>query len=216
MPFLETIIFVTLVYCLLNDKTRPTYHCTNRTMTSLRFCGIVLLSATFLSTLGQSFQTLSRVGSDPYYTIRVQFPNSTHKGCYFRFSQAIWKKVQEHGLPMLYSADLHVQKFMIRMMMALTAIRPALRGLLEAEVYRRFPALTQLAEYFTRTWMDGEFPHIMWNVYDANIRTNNYVERWHSKLNWTIRHKHPNVFRLLYILKKEQHNTESETTLGRA
>lgn len=49
----------------------------------------------------------------------------------------------------------------------------------------------------------------MWNVFHANIQTNNSVEGWHYKLNRTLGFHHPNAFELVEVLKIEQAAVES-------
>ena len=58
------------------------------------------------------------------------------------------------------------------------------------------------------TWLNGDFPPAMWNVHAATTRTNNVVEGWHSRLNKAIGCCHPNVYKLVTVLKGEQALTE--------
>ena len=68
--------------------------------------------------------------------------------------------------------------------------------------------------YYNATWLNGDFPPAMWNVHAATTRTNNVVEGWHSRLNKAIGCCHPNVYKLVTVLKGEQALTE--LTLRRA
>ena len=44
--------------------------------------------------------------------------------------------------------------------------------------------LQQLADYFGRTWVRGEFPAELWTQFDNNgPRTTNAAEGWHNSLN---------------------------------
>ena len=49
----------------------------------------------------------------------------------------------------------------------------------------------------------------MWNVFDG-LRTNNYVEGWHNKLNSFLGRRHPNIYQLMEFIKNEQANTSIE------
>ena len=62
--------------------------------------------------------------------------------------------------------------------------------------------------YYNATWLNGDFPPAMWNVHAATTRTNNVVEGWHSRLNKAIGCCHPNVYKLVTVLKGEQALTE--------
>ncbi len=60
----------------------------------------------------------------------------------------------------------------------------------------------------TEQWVEG-LPRVCWNHYNNDgPRTTNHVEGWHSKLNKLVGHPHPNIYRLLNVLKREQSHTE--------
>lgn len=54
----------------------------------------------------------------------------------------------------------------------------------------------------------------MWNVYqasiDGSIRTNNHVEAWHSKFAKLMNSHHPNIWKFLSQLQKEQQENENQ------
>ena len=82
----------------------------------------------------------------------------------------------------------------------------------------------QLKDYFHSTWIgdSGRFPQDLWtrhNVtgnwkelwreshmanYWSGPRTNNHLEGWHSFLNRSVGVAHPNVFRFIDAIKKQQ------------
>lgn len=86
------------------------------------------------------------------------------------------------------------------------SIRPAFLQLSSSESAQQFQQLQPLFTYYRDTWLNGQFPIAMWSVFRSNIRTNNQVEGWHSRIN---RHHHPNVF-----LRHEQ--AAKELVLSRA
>ena len=77
------------------------------------------------------------------------------------------------------------------------AVRPAFDALCTDPVVGNSAAIRRFIAYFEPTWLDGQFPVHMWNVYHSNICTNNQVESWHSRLNRTVGLTHPNIYRLL-------------------
>ncbi|KAL8608726.1 hypothetical protein ACOMHN_067425 [Nucella lapillus] len=148
--------------------------------------------------------------------IRHSFTNTQHRGCYFHHSQAVWRQVQRLGLQVVYREDHRVQTF-VRKLLALAflpvfAVRPAVTALqdeLQDEpAFLEVPQLQQLLHYYINTWLNGDFPLSMWNVTDANVRTNNHVEGWHSKLNRLIGRSHPNMHARVFVLRREQAQTE--------
>ena len=64
-------------------------------------------------------------------------------------------------------------------------------------------------QYFQNTWLDGNFPIRMWNVYSMEgPRTNNNTEGWHSKLRKLAGKAHPNIYEAVTLFKSEQAATE--------
>ena len=73
------------------------------------------------------------------------------------------------------------------------------------------PRVDEFIKYFEDTWLVGNFPPRLWNVFSMDTsspRTNNHVEGWHNKLKRIARKAHPNVYELVEIFKKEQADTE--------
>ena len=63
----------------------------------------------------------------------------------------------------------------------------------------------KLVDYFTSTWVNGQFQVRQWNYYKVDgPRTNNHVESWHSRLKKTA---HLNVYELVEVIKREESNT---------
>ena len=64
-------------------------------------------------------------------------------------------------------------------------------------------------QYFQNTWLDGNFPIRMWNVYSMEgPRTNNNTEGWHSKLRKLAGKAHSNIYEAVTLFKSEQAATE--------
>ena len=70
------------------------------------------------------------------------------------------------------------------------------------------PNAQTFADYFTQTWLDGPFSITLWNHWGEDQRTINAVEGWHSKINDTVSRAHPNIFKAIDQLKKEQEAVE--------
>ena len=71
--------------------------------------------------------------------------------------------------------------------------------------------LNQLLTYFDRTWRKNtsKFGPSLWNRFNIlGPRTNNHIEGWHSSLNKKIGSAHPNIFKFIDIIKKEQVRNE--------
>ena len=116
----------------------------------------------------------------------TELPGSTVQGCYFHFTQNMWKKVQELGLSADYRTDERLRKCLrkffalgylplplVRMNFVLHAQSRRTRRLC-----RRYPDLTAFITYMQANYIDGNFPPALWNVHtrDMDTRTNNHVE----------------------------------------
>ena len=109
------------------------------------------------------------------------------KGCYFHFSQSLWRQVQALGMVSHYGRDKDLTKF-IRMVCALPFIEI---NLLEATIddlrdfqfdkssrsYKDFVKFqTDFLDYVERVWISGHFPPRLWNLYNKSTDlTNNKV-----------------------------------------
>jgi hypothetical protein len=114
------------------------------------------------------------------------------RGCYFHFSQSLWRKVQALGLVSAYrsnSRDGNKLKKCIQLIMAIgflptVAVRTSFDNLVASTRVRRllitFPRLAAFVQYVYAVYVgpNATFRPPMWNVYSRNmdLRTNNSVE----------------------------------------
>ena len=149
--------------------------------------------------------------------IEETFPDATVKGCFYHLSQNVYRKVQIEGLQQLYQTD-HDFSLKIRMI-------PALAFVPQHDVINAFEILQEhlpseadpIIDYFEDVYVgrvrrnrrgSPSFPISMWNMYDRVLedlpRTNNSLEGWHNRLQSNISACHPNIWKFLQVLKKEQ------------
>ena len=79
----------------------------------------------------------------------------------------------------------------------------------------QLPAVTELLEYFSSTWLNGQYPIAMLNVYRQDTSTNNKLEGWHNSMNRAVKKSHPNIFERITTLKMEQSATDRTTRSAR-
>ncbi|XP_034316249.2 uncharacterized protein [Magallana gigas] len=141
------------------------------------------------------------------------FPEATVKGCFFHFTQCIWKKTQSLGLATMYRNNDGVQKLVRRAAsLPLVPINPVgdvwfntLEDTEEVNV-----DITRFADYVTEQWIEGTDVQF-WNHFDnTGPRTNNILEGWHSKINKQLNAAHPNIYRLISLLQCIQANNEAD------
>ena len=149
--------------------------------------------------------------------IQEIFPDAIVQGCLYHLSQAIYRKVQHHGLQVAYqnNCDLSLS---IRMLAALAFVPVN-------DIVHAFEELSDImpedarpiVDYFEDTYIGRVqrrgrrlplFPHAMWNVkerVDHGLpRTNNHLEGWHRHMASNVGAYHPNFWRFLKVLQREQ------------
>ena len=201
--------FVPLVYCLLPNKQRTTYYAALETI-KRKMADIHLL---FNPDSVMSDFELGLINA-----LEMIFPNASLEGCYFHFTQCIWRRVQQSHLITSFRDD-DVVRSLVRRLMAvaflpIVAIRPSFVSLQQEAETLNNANCNELLDYFQGTWLNGQFPLQLWNVHNRSTRTNNHIEGWHSKLNKSCRKLHPSVHELVTVLQVEQ--GETELTLRRA
>ena len=78
------------------------------------------------------------------------------------------------------------------------------------------PLVTALNDYYVHTWLDdinGRFTRPLWNHFENmssdSIRTNNALESWHRHLKRVVGSAHPNFFKIVHDLTKENARIEN-------
>lgn len=67
--------------------------------------------------------------------------------------------------------------------------------------------ITEYLEYFIENYIEGPYHIELWNHFIADSpKTNNHVESYNHRLNTIVSCKHPNIWKLITILKEEETN----------
>ena len=165
-----------MLYALLPNKQRQSYNCAFSLLKDAAMThGLTLDPATVLSDFELAI----------IQALALNFPNSRHRGCYFHYMQAIWRKVQALGLATNYTdpQDLSLKHF-VQKMAAIAFCPPAFVRPAWMSVQQEAPQIARVDElvtYFSNTWVSGSYQVRQWNYYKVDgPRTNNHVEGWHS------------------------------------
>lgn len=200
-----------LVYCLCSRKTEETYTVIFSHLRTHAACLGLRLAPSRVSV---DFERAS------INAIQSVFLDAEVHCCLFHWGQAAWRKVAELGLISLMRDDNEI-KMSISTLFGLPflpvedleQIFVELRGVTAHAV---LPFWKHLDENYVRgkprrgrrQAIPPLFPPNVWNVYNSVLngwaRTNNYVESWHSKFGKLLNTKHPNIWRFLEQLKKEE------------
>ena len=105
--------------------------------------------------------------------VQTEFPNAILWGCYFHFTQAILRRIQNSDLQFPYRRDENLKKIFRKFMsvgfLPLGEIRNAIVDLLDEErtrtLFFRHQELRDFFQYFHSTWF-LTFPPETWNVFE--------------------------------------------------
>ena len=150
-------------------------------------------------------------------SLQAVFPGVIVRGCYFHFTQNIWRKIQASGLQDRYQQDMQFVTE-VRMIAAMAFVP-------QNEVQRVFTVLLNnidqslnvildyIEEFYIGMVRRGQarrprFPYSMWGVHGRVIadlpRTNNAVEGWHNRFNRHVGCHHADIWKLIDIIQKEE------------
>ena len=143
------------------------------------------------------------------------FPEINIIGCWFHFTQAIWRKSQLLGLALRYKTD-QVFANWLRKLMALPLLPESeILGafyLLEKEMFYHNEIEDQLIKKlevcYKKTWIIGQQGL---SVFSAENATNDGAEAFHKTLKSVITVHHPNIWKFLSDLNKVILNFELES-----
>ena len=130
--------------------------------------------------------------------VQTELPAATLSGCYFHFTQAIWRRIQEIGLSVPYRHNKRLREVLQKVMalgyLPQQVMRMNFNNLTEERRTRRlinqYPALLDFFNYIRNTYVgapghEATFPPDVWNVFHRSMtqRTNNFLEGNESCIN---------------------------------
>ena len=120
--------------------------------------------------------------------LQTELRRTQVRGCYFHFTQSLWRRIQSIGLAPAYNNSRRLRaclrKFMAIGYLPVAVVRNNFHlhanDIDTQRLCHRYPQLREFIEYLDRNYVRAvaQFPTAMWNVYDRDIdtRTNNHVE----------------------------------------
>ncbi|CAF0802873.1 unnamed protein product [Brachionus calyciflorus] len=133
------------------------------------------------------------------------FPNSIFKGCYFHYTQCIWRNIQEKGLICQYKNDTKLRKwfnlFKSLAFVPINRFEESFQHILDC-IPIKITQIDLFIKYFQGTWIRGNFKPEIWNHYDTTTpRTNNHVEGFNSALKHRVDSFKPNIYSFIKTIK---------------
>ena len=179
-----------ILFCIMTHKTKGLYKELFRVMKDL-------FPQMHLSKGMSDFESASR------FALQEIYPTITLSGCFFHFTQAIFKQIQKLSLRDTYKSNPLLAGFCKRLMalamLPTQSITPAFNNLtseildISREDRRN---LDKLLSYFRRYWLQTVKPE-NFSVFHVRRQTNNHIESYHRKLKSRIRVHKPNLFHFI-------------------
>ena len=205
------------LYVLLSNKTEDTY---TRLFTDIK----ALIPALDPLTVTMDYEKAAMNAAT------AAFPNAVINGCFYHLAQSVYRNVQAAGLQQRYQVDADFA-LAARMLPALAFVPiPQVIDYFETVQANAPDALAPVIDYFEDNYVGRlrrqgrraapRYPIAVWNVHDRVEndlpRTNNSVEGWNRKMQTAVSGHHPNIWRFLGILKREQNinNAHMDQLLG--
>ncbi|CAF1362499.1 unnamed protein product [Rotaria sordida] len=185
---------VPVVYALLPNRKATTY--------------IYLFNVLFVEAkkLNKIFNpSIIMTDFEPGLSKAISFTEETiQKGCFFHFSQSVYRQVQSAGLSSTYLNNIMVRSA-IRQLMALALVPESYVPILFTNVGQELTdderdEIQDLLEYFNSYWMRKIST---WNVFNIPDRTNNYSEGYNHRFKRRLQKSHPNIWFFMESIKKE-------------
>ena len=159
--------------------------------------------------------------SDWEMAARNAFKSTFHgirlKGCWFHYTQRIWKHVQKANLKHSYNNNVEIQNF-VRYIMALPFLPPDTilqifnqidtldLNLQDDELMNK---VKKIKLYVKRQWIDRLPPEEL-SIWDQEMTTNNGAESYHGRLKSLIKCNKPRIWNFLAILNNIITDTDNE------
>lgn len=209
---------VPVVYCLLCNKAEETYMTLFKELKSFALEHEIILNPQHIVT---DFEIAV------INVIKIEFPESTHNGCFFHLGQNIWRKIQSCQLAAKYGKESDFA-LKLRHIAALAYLPPE-------EIPDAFTSIKdnvlpeeaeRVIEWFETYYVYGKissrskgnnvcvtkraplFPPSLWSVHRSNTlylpRTQNKVEAWHRRWNGLLSKTHFGLYTTITFFQKEQ------------
>lgn len=197
------------IHTLLGDRLMPRVYVLMQNKRSASYAAIFSWLCNKCAELGHPLEPehiFSDFESGLIEAISATFSAARHHGCFFHFTQAVWRKVQSLGLVTFYAQN-DAARNTVRQLMALAFLPVAIvRQNFDMLQAASPDGLEDLFEYFQQFWL-SRVPLILWNVHGVEMRTNNFVEGWNKRFSSIVQRHHSNLWHFLSCLRDEEDAT---------
>ena len=149
-----------------------------------------------------------------FNAVRLAFPIAQISGCYFHFTQNLWRHTQELGLAAAFNQDVAVKRCLTHVyaldfvpLNNVVCFNNLINDPVTQQLIGRYPNLRKCVAYVENTYLVGQnFPQETWNVYNRGMstRTNNFVESYHGRWNKKVGVQHPSIWTFVAKMQDQQ------------
>ncbi|CAF4462764.1 unnamed protein product, partial [Rotaria socialis] len=186
------------IFALLPDRKKSTYQQLFKELNAV---------AVSMGRTWKPDQIMSDFETSLIPAISTEFPESVHKGCYFHFSQCLYRRIQSLGLATAYSHDESVRsccrKLMALPLLPIQEVETSFYDLRATADPTLKQQLRELFLYFDEYWINN-IPIKMWNIHDNQHRTNNICEGFHNRFNRRMEQAHANIWSFIRCIVREE------------
>ncbi|MGI9555232.1 MAG: hypothetical protein ACR2M9_00005 [Cyanophyceae cyanobacterium] len=187
-----------IFYILLPGKTHDIYN--------KMFDMVFSIMAQHRTAFSSLVYVVSDFESGLIASIREKFPLQIHRGCFFHFAQAIYRKVNTLGLARPYRENADFRQA-IRELIALGHVPAQFKRVYLDDIMLRFSGDARIhdfiTQYFLPVWFN-RYTLTIWDWYMCEVRTNNYVESFHSAIKTYFEQPHLTMYKFVLVLRDQE------------
>lgn len=180
-----TVCFVPLLFALLPNKSQTTYERLFKILKYQFFMNISTFKCDYELAIIQA--------------IKAIYPDIVVKGCYYHFTNAVWKKSKSINFSSSNEGRKCTQLFSLLALLPASLIPEAYLTL--CELAPNTEESTQFQNYFSKQWINL-ITREVFSCFGEKFRTTNAIEGWHKRINSRIP-KRPSMLYFIMLLKKE-------------
>ena len=191
------------IFLTVGRHSIPAIHCLMTNKDEELYTAVILKIKELIPQL-QPTSTMSDWERGSRNAFKHVYPGTKLYGCWFHYTQAIWKHIQKYGLASSYRHMTELESF-LRQIMAI----PFLPGDLIHSTYSflQIPALPRIEKlklddflkYFKRSWLIQVKSNEL-SIFDLENVTNNGAESYHARLKCLFKTSHPQIWKFMDTL----------------
>ena len=191
------------IFLSIGRNTIPAIHCLMTNKDEELYTAVIITIKELIPQL-QPTKAMSDWERGSRNAFKHVYPETRLYGCWFHYTQAIWKHIQQYGLASSYR-DITDLKTFVRQIMAIPFLPSDLihptYSLLQIPTIPEIEKLKldDFIKYFKRFWLTQVKPSEL-SIFELENGTNNGAESYHSHLKSLFKSSHPQIWKFMDTL----------------